>query len=189
MNTSIEEANGSSAGFSGHIHGFNADAEARLAEMMMKIGRWVEKESGMFLGHIKMAVIYEGKGVTLNLTDLDEGVLHHGSLMPKQKVDFDFMAAVTDVDEGELEHVMLHAIEDSGVDFCLDEHECSCGHHHGHDHEHHHEHEHHHHDHEEHEHEHHDHEEHDHDDDHCCDGTHEHNGGHYCGKHHHINIE
>lgn len=160
MTTSIEEANGSAAGFSGHIHGFNADAEARLVDMMMKIGRWVDEESGMFLGHIKMAILYEGKGITLNLTDLDEGVLRHGDLMPKQKVDFDFMAAVTDVDEGELEHVMLHAIEDSGVDFCLDEHECSCGHHH----EHHHDHEHH--DgcscgHDHHEHDHHDHDHHD----------------------------
>ncbi len=135
---SKEEANGAAAGFTGHIHNFNADAEARLADMMMNVGKWAEKESGVFLGHIKMAVTYEGKGITLNLTDLNEGVQHHNSLLPKQKVDFNFMAAVTDVDEHELEHMMLHAIEDSGVDFCLDEHECSCGHHHHHGEHHHH---------------------------------------------------
>lgn len=133
---SIEEAHGAAAGFSGHIHGFNADAEARLDRMMVRVAKWAEGEAGMFLGHVKMAVTYEGKGITLNLTDLNEGVQHHNVLTPKQKVDFSFMAAITDVDEHELEHAMLHAIEDSGVDFCLDEHECSCGHHHGHEHHH-----------------------------------------------------
>ena len=134
--TSIEMSGGTAVGFKGHIHGFNADAEARLDKMMMEVGRWVEQEAGVLLGHIKMAVTFEGKGVTMNLTDMNEGVLHHDVLRPKEKVDFVFMAAVTDVDHDELEHRMLHAIEDSGVDFCLEEHECSCGHHHEHNHDH-----------------------------------------------------
>lgn len=136
--TSAEQAGGVAAGFSGHIHGFNADAEARLDKMMMSVGRWVESEAGMMLGHIKMSVTVDGVGITLNLTSLENGVEHHDRLRPCVKADFNFMAAVLDVDKDELEHIMLHAIEDSGVDFCLDEHECACGHHHDHHHEHHH---------------------------------------------------
>ena len=158
MTTSVEEAHGSAVGFSGTIHGFNADVECRLADMIMKVGKWVEEESGMFLGHIKMAISCGDEGINLNLTDINEGVLHHNSMMPKKKVEFHFMAAVTDVDGHELEHVMMHAIEDSGVDFHIEDqsatHEhhhdhgehCDCGchdhdhEHHHHDHEHHHEH-------------------------------------------------
>ena len=140
--TSAEMAGGVAAGFTGHIHGFNADCEARLDAMMIAVGRWVESEAGMLLGHIKMNVTVDGKGVTLNLTDLSRGVEHHDRLRPAVKADFNFMAAVLDVDRHELEHAMLHAMEDSGVDICMDEHECSCGHHHDHEH-HHHDHEHH----------------------------------------------
>lgn len=159
MANSAEEAGGVGVGFTGHIHGFNADAEARLDEMMMRVGRWVEDQAGVMMGHIKMSVTCEGKGITLNLTDMTQGVEHHDSLRPCRKADFNFMAAVLDVDKGELEHQMLHALEDSGVYMHIDEHECACGmdhhdheHHHGHDHEHHHDHdcgcghEHHHHD-------------------------------------------
>lgn len=172
--TSVEMANGVAAGFTGHIHGFNADAEARLDSMMMEVGKWVESESGMYLGHIKMNVTVDGKGITLNLTDLDNGVEHHDRLRPAVKADFNFMAAVLDVDKEELEHRMLHAMEDSGVDFCIDEHECSCGHHHDHEHGeecHCHEHEHHHHHHEG-------------EECHCHDHHHhDHECG--CGHHHH----
>ena len=168
---SEELAGGVGVGFSGHIHGFNADVEARLDAMMMQVGKWVEKEAGYMMGHIKMSVSVDGVGITLNLTDLSIGVEHHDRLKPCKKADFNFMAAVVDVDGGELEHTMMHAMEDSGVYFHVDEHECACGHHHDHDHEHHHDHEHehhHHHDGEEchcHDHD-HDHEHH-HDHDHC----------------------
>ena len=136
MENSEELAGGVGVGFTGHIHGFNADAEARLDSMMMQVGRWVEKEAGYLMGHIKMSVTVDGKGITLNLTDLATGVEHHNSLRPSRQADFNFMAAVTDVKEGDLEHAMMHAMEDSGVYFDVDEHQCACGHDHHHDHEH-----------------------------------------------------
>lgn len=201
MTTSVEEAHGAAVGFSGHIHGFNNDVEFRLAEMIMKVGKWVEQEAGMFLGHIKMALSCGDTGINLNLTDLEEGVIHHNTMSPKEKVDFSFMAAVTDVDGHELEHVMQHAMKDSGVDFCVED----VGHHHDHHHhehgeececgchEHHHDdececHEHHHH------HHHHEHDEecdcgchhHHHHDEECECGCHHHHhhGGCDCGCHH-----
>ena len=136
METSAQEVGGVSAGFTGHIRGFNADAEARLDAMMMQVGRWVESEAGYLMGHIKMSVTVDGKGITLNLTDLSTGVQHHDRLKPSREAVFNFMAAVVDVDEGELEHTMVHAMEDSGVYFDIDEHVCACGHDHSHEHEH-----------------------------------------------------
>ncbi len=173
--TSLDDASGCAVGLQGSIVGWNADAEARMANALLTVGKWVAQESGCLLGHIKAAVVDEnGAGVTLNLTDLDNGVEHHGTLEPMEKVRFAFMCAVVDVDEHELRHRMFHAIDDTGLDYELDEHvECHC---HDHDHEHEHGHEHHHdgechcHDHE-HEHHHHDGECHchDHDDKGCCE--------------------
>lgn len=143
--TSIEEAGGVAVGLTGHIHGYNADVEARMDKVLRKTGEWVEKESGALLGHIKAALYNEeGHGITLNLTNMETGVEHHGTMEPQEKVDFNFMSAVLDVDAHELEHVMMDAIEDSGIDYHL-----NSGHHHhdhDHDHEHHHEHNHSHHD-------------------------------------------
>ena len=118
-----------------------------MANALMSVGEWVTKESGCLLGHIKAAIVDEnGKGVTLNLTDIDNGVEHHGTLEPMEKVRFAFMCAVLDVDEHELRHRMFHAIDDTGLDYELDEHvECHCHdheHHHDHDHDHHHDHDH-----------------------------------------------
>jgi hypothetical protein len=88
------------------------------------------KESGSLLGHIKAAVYdSEGKGMTFNLTDLDNGVEQHGTLPPKERVDFSFMSAVLDVDSHALEHVMVDALEASGIDYHLENH-----HHHQHGH-------------------------------------------------------
>ena len=175
MENSEELAGGVGVGFTGHIHGFNADAEARLDAMMMQVGKWVEKEAGFLMGHIKMSVTVDGKGITLNLTDLKTGVEHHNSLKPSKQADFNFMAAVTDVKEGDLEHAMMHAMEDSGVYFDVDEHECACGHDHHHEH-HDHDHEHHHHEHGEechcHDHDHHHHHNHDHEHPHHEHGEH-----------------
>ena len=139
--TSIEEAGGCAVGLTGKINCFNADAEARFAKALMSIGEWVQQESGCLLGHIKAAItLDDGSGITLNLTDLENGVEHHGTLEPQEKVNFTFMCAVLDVDEGELRHRMYHAIDDSGLDYELDEHvECHChdhDHHHDHDHDH-----------------------------------------------------
>ncbi|MFA6710121.1 MAG: hypothetical protein WCR24_04880 [Candidatus Methanomethylophilaceae archaeon] len=141
--TSAEMAGGIAVGITGHVHGFNADAEARLDNMMMDVAEWIEKNAGMFLGHIKMSVAREDKGLTLNLVDIGTGVEHHNCLAPCVLADFNFMAAVLDVDQEELEHFILHAMEDSGVDLCIDDgHECGCGKNHEHDHEHMHKHDH-----------------------------------------------
>ena len=164
--TSIEQAGGCAVGLSGTITGFNADAEARFAKALMQVGQWVTDESGCLLGHIKAAIVKEdGSGITLNLTDIKNGVEHHGTMDPQEKVHFTFMCAVLDVDEHELKHRMYHAIDDTGLDYELEEHvECHChDHHHDHDHDH----EHHHH----------------HDGEcHCHDHDHEH---HHDDGHHH----
>ncbi len=198
---SAEEAGGKSIGLSGEIRGFNADIEARLADVLMQVGRWVERESGALMGHIKMAVTNGEQTLTMNLTDLDEGVLFHGKVRPSKTVDFSFMAAVLDVDDHELEHRTLHAFEDSGVMMDIHGHSSSHEHHHHHDHgegctcgchDHDHEHEHHHHDGEEchchdHDHEHHHHE---HGED-CDCGCHDHEHHHHDseGHHHHHHDE
>ena len=198
---SAEMAGGKSIGLNGEIRGFNADVEARLADVLMQVGRWVERESGALMGHIKMAVSNGDQTLTMNLTDLDEGVLFHGKVRPSKEVQFSFMAAVLDVDDHELEHRTLHAFEDSGI--MMDIHEHSASHHHHHHHHdgeechcHDHDHEHgedcdcgchdreHHHHHEDGEECHcHDHEHHHHDDDDECGCHHHHHDGE--GHHHH----
>jgi hypothetical protein len=138
--TSIEEAGGVAVGLTGHIHGYNADVAARFSKAMLTTGRWVDKEAGSLLGHIKAAIyLSDGRGLTLNLTNLSNGVEQHGTLLPQEKVDFNFMSAVLDVDPHELEHVMMDALEDSGIDYHLANEHC-----HDHDHDHHHGHDHHH---------------------------------------------
>lgn len=172
--TSLEVAGGCAEGLQGTITGWNADAEARMSKALMTIGQWVTKESGCLLGHIKAAIVDEnGKGITLNLTDIENGVERHGELEPMEKVRFAFMCAVLDVDEHELRHRMFHAIDDTGLDYELDEHvECHC-----------HDHDHHHHDHEDgcHDH-HHDHEHHHHDGECCCGHDHHHHDHDDCEK-------
>lgn len=138
--TSIEQAGGCAVGLRGDIVCFNADAEARFAKALIQVGKWVTEESGVLLGHIKAAIVDDnGNGITLNLTDLENGVEHHGTLEPCEKVHFDFMCAVLDVDEHELKHEMYHAVDDTGLDYTLDEEvECHChDHEHGHHHHHH----------------------------------------------------
>jgi len=130
--TSIEEAGGVAIGLTGHIHGYNADVAARFSNAMLSTGKWVEKEAGSLLGHIKAAIYNpDGNGITLNLTNIKTGVEQRGTLPPQEKVNFNFMSAVVDVDPHGLEHVMIDALEDSGIDYHLDNH-----HHHDHDHEH-----------------------------------------------------
>lgn len=140
--TSMEQAGGVAVGLTGTICGWNADSEACLCKALDWTGKYVEHESGCLLGHIKAAIVTEdGKGMTLNLTNMETGIEHHGVLEPQEKVKFSFMAAVLDVDEHELKHMMYHAIDDTGLDYQLDENAgCSCGCHDHHDHEHHHEH-------------------------------------------------
>ena len=142
--TSIEEAGGVAIGLTGHIHGYNADVAARFSNVLLTTGKWVEKESGSLLGHIKAAIYNaDGKGITLNLINIKSGVEQHGVLSPQELVNFNFMSAVVDVDSHELEHVMLNALEDSGIDYHLEHHhhhhdgdDEHNGHHHHHDHDH-----------------------------------------------------
>ncbi|MGE0015563.1 MAG: hydrogenase nickel incorporation protein HypA [Candidatus Methanomethylophilaceae archaeon] len=132
---SIEEAGGAAVGFTGSITGFNADAQARMADALLKIGKWVGGESGVLLGHIKCAIYREdGSGLTLNLIDMDNGVEIHGTLEPSEKVSFTLMCAVLDVDPAELDHTMHHVLEDACLDIELGHHDCRC---HDHEHEHH----------------------------------------------------
>jgi hypothetical protein len=166
----IHEAGGAAAGFTGKIYNFNTDAEMKLADALMAVGKYVQGESGCLLGHIKAAVYKEdGTGITLNLIDMDNGVEHHGTLERQDEVKFNFMCAVLDVDEHELTHVMLHAIDDSGLDYAIDPESLKHHHHH------------HHHDGEEGE----EHEHHHHDDDHCeCEDDDDDDDDH-CECHHH----
>ena len=130
----MKEAGGCAAGFTGRFFNFNTDAEQRLAEALMTVGKFVQGESGCLLGHIKAAVYVEGgEGITLNLIDMDNGVEHHGTMNRADEVKFNFMCAVLDVDEHELTHEMLHAIDDSGLDYAIDKE--SLEHHHHHEHE------------------------------------------------------
>ncbi|MBR6910982.1 MAG: hypothetical protein IKN41_03895, partial [Candidatus Methanomethylophilaceae archaeon] len=141
--TSLEEANGVATGLTGRIGCWNADSEARLCNALLNVGKWVESEAGVLLGHIKAAVtLDDGSGITLNLTDMSNGVEKHGELPPQDKVNFTFMSAVLDVDEHELHHTMYHAIDDSGLLYEIDEQECHCHDHHHHGHEHSHKHQH-----------------------------------------------
>lgn len=164
--TSLEEAGGTAVGFTGTIMGFNAGAQASMAEALIEIGKWVTEKSGTLLGHIKCALyIEDGHGVTLNLTDMDNGVEIHGTLEPAEKVNFNLMCAVLDVDAAELDHEMHHVLDGTLLDIELDHHDCLCGNHeHGHDHEHSHEH------------------------GECCGGhghEHDHERGECCGGHGH----
>lgn len=203
--TSIEEAGGCAAGFTGTIENFNSDAEMRLADALMAVGKYVQGESGCLLGHIKAAVYTEeGSGLTLNLIDMDNGVEHHGTLPRADHVKFNFMCAVLDVDEHELTHEMMHAIDDSGLDYKIDPESLHHHHHHhddddddecevdeeGHHHHHHdgecHCHDHHHHDDDEEEchcHHHHHHDDDDEEECHCHDHHHHEDGECHCHDH------
>lgn len=129
--TSMEEAGGVAVGLTGTFENFNSDAEARLANVLIQVGKFVQGESGCLLGHIKAAVFDEnGRGITLNLIDMDNGVEHHGTLPPMDNARFDFMCAVLDVDEHELLHIMMDAIDQSGIEYRFDP---SSVHHHHHD--------------------------------------------------------
>lgn len=131
---SIKEAGGCAAGFCGKFYNFNADAEAKLDAALVAVGKFVQGESGCLLGHIKASVTNDvGEGITLNLIDMDNGVEHHGTMPRCDEVNFNFMCAVLDVDEHELTHKMLHAIDDSGIDYFIDKESLKHHHHHDHD--------------------------------------------------------
>jgi len=119
--SSIKEAGGIAVGFRGTMENFNSDALARLVDVLNRTGKYVEGESGFLLGHIKAAVLNDkDEGLTVNLTNMEEGAQVHGSLEPQDNVRFDFMAAVLDTDADDLRHFMMHALEDSGISYKFD---------------------------------------------------------------------
>ena len=135
--SSIEEAGGVAVGFAGCITNYNADSQAKLANVLMDVGRWVEKETGVLLGHIKCSVFLEDdSGVTLNLTNIDEGVTIRGTIEPSERVGFNMLCAVLDVDKAALEHEVHHALDDSFLDIELTSHDCHCDNHEHHEHTH-----------------------------------------------------
>ena len=180
VKSSMEEAGGVAVGFTGTITGFNAGAQARMVDALTEIGKWVSEKSGTLLGHIKCTMYLEdGQGVTLNLTDMDNGVEIHGALEPAEKVKFNLMCAVLDVDAAALDHEMHHVLDETLLDIELEHHDCLCGNHsHAHDHAH----------------DHcgcgHDHKEHEHEHGDCChDHGHKEHGHDHCGCGHDHNHE
>lgn len=125
--TSIEMAGGASVGLSGHIHCLDLEL---MDSMMMEIGKWIEKEAGSLMGHIKMSLEIGEKNITLNLTDLSIGVEHHGDLKNSENVNFNFMVAALDVDRSKLEHAIMDAIEHHKICLHIDGSKCSHKHHH-----------------------------------------------------------
>ncbi|MDR0198269.1 MAG: hypothetical protein LBI08_00810 [Methanomassiliicoccaceae archaeon] len=105
----------------GTAHGLTAYADAAddntlpaLDRTMISVAEWIAATAGTFLGHVKMAVTTGPRTMTLNLTDLDTGVEHHGSLISGERVSIRFMAAVLDVDRSELAEVMNERLISNG---------------------------------------------------------------------------
>lgn len=145
---SMDYTDGVTVKIKGYITNFNADAQARLSNALVEIAKWVNEESGRFTGYIKCGIYLEdGAGVTLDLTNLENGVEIQGVLEPTEKVGFKIVFAIPKIDKHELEHEIMHALEDSFLDIELTEgghshsHDndcCGCGgHHHKHHHHHH----------------------------------------------------
>ncbi|MGI6472448.1 MAG: hydrogenase nickel incorporation protein HypA [Candidatus Methanomethylophilaceae archaeon] len=133
---SMDYAGGVAVGTMGYITNFNADAQARIVGAMTEIAKWVKEEAGVFLGHIKCGIhLEDGTGITLNITDLENGVEVHGVLEPSEKVEFSILCAVLDVDKHELDHMMFHALEDTFLDIEFREGGHSHDHNHGHSHD------------------------------------------------------
>ena len=85
-----------------------------LSSAMIEVAEWVGDSAGCFLGHVKMAVTFCERTITLNLTDLRMGVEHHGSLPEGVRADIRFMAAVVDVEHDELAEKMRDSLLTKG---------------------------------------------------------------------------
>ena len=108
---SAEEAGGTAFGISGSVQAMDVFLLEQLAEILMEIGKWVRTSSGTFLGHVKMAIISENGDMTLNLTDLKQGVDHHGAIALPADVNIRLMAAVLDVRHDELAVTARNALK------------------------------------------------------------------------------
>jgi hypothetical protein len=108
---SAEEAGGTAFGISGSVSAMDTAVLEQLVEILMEIGKWVERTSGTFLGHVKMAISSENGDMTINLTDLKRGADHHGAIVLPADVNIRLMAAVLDVDHDELAVTAEKALE------------------------------------------------------------------------------
>ena len=99
---SAEEAGGTAFGISGSITAMDAAVLEELGNILMEIGEWVRTSSGIFLGHVKMAISSACGDMTLNLTDLKRGADFHGAIALPADVNIRLMAAVLDVSHDEL---------------------------------------------------------------------------------------
>ena len=99
---SAEEAGGTAFGISGSVQAMDTAVLEQLADILMEIGDWVKTSSGMFLGHVKMAISSDSGDMTINLTDLKRGADFHGAIALPADVNVRLMAAVLDVDHDEL---------------------------------------------------------------------------------------
>jgi hypothetical protein len=114
MDNSAEEAGGTAHGLNAYSETADRRTLDSLDRVMMTVAQWIKATAGCFLGHVKMAVVTDGRTMTLNLTDLGTGVEHHGSLMVGAHAEIRFMAAVVDVDRSELADRMRDALVSNG---------------------------------------------------------------------------
>ena len=113
--TSVSTSEGTAFGLNAFSDVTSPSTIDSLYDVMTEVAKWVKKSSGSFLGHVKMAVITgEFGAATLNLTDLNEGVQFHGSMVFPLRADIQFMVAVLDVDQGELSKVMESVLTANG---------------------------------------------------------------------------
>lgn len=110
-----ESAGGTAYGLSFRVKGADASSLNGLSSVMMEVGGWVVDRAGYFLGHVKMSLDSGPKGaMTLNLTDIGNGVERHGDISFPADLEGRFMAAVLDVDKGGLERTMTDLMERRG---------------------------------------------------------------------------
>lgn len=114
---SAEMAGGTAYGLNASIDITDASVIDLLDSAMLEVGKWINDTAGMFLGHVKMAITTgEFGSMTLNLTNLDVGVEHHGSMVFPLPAKIRFMAAVLDVDQKELSKRMETSLKSRGFD-------------------------------------------------------------------------
>ena len=114
MTDPSEKSGGTAHGLNAFIEVTDSSTTDSLGQAMTEVAEWIKASAGCFLGHVKMAVMTESGTVTLNLTDIETGVEHHGSLPNGVHADIRFMVAVLDADCGEMAKRMKNALISKG---------------------------------------------------------------------------
>ena len=114
MNDPTETGDGTACGMNAYADKAEASTISSLGRVMTDVAEWIEGSSGVFLGHVKMAVVTGESTMTLSLTNLKKGVDRRGSLEFGHPVEIKFMAAVVDVDHDELSEKMKSALASEG---------------------------------------------------------------------------